>query len=82
MSADNKIRGAVNGYGVIRKRVVDAVHSQPDMHVVELVEVTMDWRCRLPETMDAIHALSGAVQKASESIAITSAALGMGAPYV
>jgi glyceraldehyde-3-phosphate dehydrogenase (NAD(P)) len=36
----------------------------------------------IPETIDAIRALSGSVQKASESIAITDAALGMGAPFV
>lgn len=47
MSPNNKIRVAVNGYGVIGKRVVDAVQSQPDMEIGGIADITTDWRPRL-----------------------------------
>lgn len=37
---------AVNGYGVIGKRVVDAVRQQPDMQLVGVGDVASDWRVR------------------------------------
>jgi glyceraldehyde-3-phosphate dehydrogenase (NAD(P)) len=40
------IRVAVNGYGVIGKRVADAVAAQPDMTLVGVAELATDWRTR------------------------------------
>ena len=39
-----EIRIAVNGYGVIGKRVADAVTKQQDMLLVGVVDVVADWR--------------------------------------
>lgn len=41
---NNKIRVAVNGYGVIGKRVADAVQLQPDMELVGVADVVSDYR--------------------------------------
>jgi dihydrodipicolinate reductase len=40
----DRIRVGVNGYGVIGKRVADAVHAQPDMHLVGVADIVTDWR--------------------------------------
>ncbi|QUW17721.1 type II glyceraldehyde-3-phosphate dehydrogenase [Agrococcus sp. Marseille-Q4369] len=40
----SKTRVAVNGYGVIGKRVADAVRLQPDMELVGVADVATDWR--------------------------------------
>jgi glyceraldehyde-3-phosphate dehydrogenase (NAD(P)) len=42
-----KIRVAVNGYGVIGKRVADAVALQEDMLLAGVADVTTDWRPRI-----------------------------------
>lgn len=39
-----KIRVAVNGYGVIGKRVADAVSIQDDMELAGVADVAVDWR--------------------------------------
>lgn len=39
-------RVAVNGYGVIGKRVADAVRAMPDMELVGVADVAIDWRIR------------------------------------
>lgn len=41
-----KARVAVNGYGVIGKRVADAVWAQPDMKLVGVSDVTSDYRAK------------------------------------
>lgn len=41
------IRVAVNGYGVIGKRVADAVAEQTDMEIAGVVDVVSDWRPRV-----------------------------------
>lgn len=41
-----KIRVAVNGYGVIGRRVADAVSIQPDMELVGVADVSSDWRIK------------------------------------
>ena len=63
-----KIRVAVNGYGVIGKRVADAVRLQPDMELVGVADVVSDYRVRvgvalglpiyasLPDTVDRMKA--------------------------
>ena len=42
--ATGRIRVALNGYGVIGKRVADAVVAQTDMELVGVAEVATDWR--------------------------------------
>ena len=44
MSASGQIRVAVNGYGVIGKRVADAVAAQGDMALAGVCDVDSDWR--------------------------------------
>lgn len=41
------IRVAVNGYGVIGKRVADAVVAQKDMVLVGVADIATDWRVRM-----------------------------------
>ena len=41
-----KIRVAVNGYGVIGKRIADAVTLQDDMELVGIADVVIDWRIK------------------------------------
>jgi glyceraldehyde-3-phosphate dehydrogenase (NAD(P)) len=47
MNAGKKILVAVNGYGVIGKRVADAVSRQDDMRLVGVSDVVTDWRPRV-----------------------------------
>ena len=42
-----KIRVAVNGYGVIGKRVADAVAAQSDMTMAGVSDIETDWRPRM-----------------------------------
>lgn len=42
----DSIRVAVNGYGVIGKRVADAVAAQPDMTLVGVADLATDWRTK------------------------------------
>ena len=64
----SKIRVGVNGYGVIGKRVADAVLLQPDMELVGVADIATDWRIqsaanRLPlfaSTPDAQAAMAAA----------------------
>lgn len=42
-----KIRVSVNGYGVIGKRVADAVVLQDDMELAGVCDVSADWRIRV-----------------------------------
>ena len=47
MSEPKKIRVAVNGYGVIGKRVAAAVALQEDMSLAGVSDVVTDWRARM-----------------------------------
>lgn len=47
MSPASKVRVAVNGYGVIGKRVADAVACQDDMIVTGIADIETDWRPRM-----------------------------------
>jgi glyceraldehyde-3-phosphate dehydrogenase (NAD(P)) len=47
MSKSGSVRVAVNGYGVIGKRVADAVALQPDMVVAGIADVASDWRMQV-----------------------------------
>jgi len=44
--AIKKVRVAVNGYGVIGKRVADAIAAQPDMELVGVSDVVSDYRVK------------------------------------
>jgi glyceraldehyde-3-phosphate dehydrogenase (NAD(P)) len=44
-----KIRVAINGYGVIGKRVADAVRLQDDMELAGISDVSTDWRIKMAE---------------------------------
>ena len=44
---DRKIRVAVNGYGVIGKRIADAVAAQEDMELVGIADVVSDYRVKV-----------------------------------
>jgi len=46
VNGNDKIRVAVNGYGVIGKRVAAAVAQQDDMELVGISDVVSDWRAR------------------------------------
>ena len=48
----DKIKVAVNGYGIIGKRVADAVMLQPDMELVGVSDVASDWRIRMANNKD------------------------------
>ncbi|MDI9619934.1 MAG: type II glyceraldehyde-3-phosphate dehydrogenase [Candidatus Nezhaarchaeales archaeon] len=45
--AKAKVRVLVNGYGVIGKRVADAVARQEDMELVGVSDVVADWRVKM-----------------------------------
>ena len=45
--AGSKARVAINGYGVIGKRVADAVALQDDMELVGVADVVYDYRIRV-----------------------------------
>ena len=55
-----QLRVAVNGFGVIGKRVADAVRRQDDMLLVGVCDVTTDWRVRMldPQTVALYGATS------------------------
>lgn len=48
----NKIRVGVNGYGVIGKRVTDAVRLQPDMELVGVSDIICDYRIKVAVGLD------------------------------
>lgn len=60
-----KIRVAVNGYGVIGKRVADAVRAQPDMELVGVGDVISDYRIRTA-VVKAIPVYASIADKAEE----------------
>jgi glyceraldehyde-3-phosphate dehydrogenase (NAD(P)) len=45
--SNRKVRVVVNGYGVIGKRIADAVVAQDDMELVGVVDVVTDWRIQV-----------------------------------
>ena len=47
MNAISKTRVAVNGYGVIGKRVADAIAQQEDMELAGISDINADWRSRM-----------------------------------
>lgn len=71
-----RIRVAVNGYGVIGKRVADAVAAQDDMVLAGVSDIETDWRPRMAvrkgySLFGATAEHAGAMQKAGAQIAGT-----------
>lgn len=66
MQDATQINVAVNGYGVIGKRVADAVAAQPDMQLVGVSDVTADWRMRV--AMEKGFAVFAASSEASSAM--------------
>lgn len=64
MTQHTKLRIAVNGYGVIGKRVADAVHQQIDMTLSGVADIGTDWRPRIAthKDFDLFGATPDAVQ--------------------
>lgn len=74
MARSPKVRVAVNGYGVIGKRVADAVVLQDDMELVGIADVVTDYRIRVAmERGYDIHAATpeASSQMASHGIRVT-----------
>lgn len=68
------IRVAVNGYGVIGKRVADAVLLQPDMQLVGIGDVAADYRVKTAVTQEiplfaATHESDAAMRNAGLPVA-------------
>lgn len=62
-----KINVAVNGYGVIGKRVAEAVMLQPDMNLVGICDVATDWRIKLANSKEIpVFALNNEVAEKME----------------
>ncbi len=47
MASDGRIRVGVNGYGVIGKRVAEAIEAQDDMTLVGISDLATDWRMQV-----------------------------------
>jgi glyceraldehyde-3-phosphate dehydrogenase (NAD(P)) len=62
---DKKVRVAVNGYGVIGKRVADAVRLQPDMELVGVGDVVSDYRVKAA-VVHGLPVYASLAEKASE----------------
>lgn len=45
--SNRKVRVVVNGYGVIGKRIADAVAVQDDMELVGVADIVSDWRIKV-----------------------------------
>lgn len=45
--SDRIVRVAINGYGVIGKRIADAVIVQSDMELVGIADIVTDWRIKV-----------------------------------
>jgi glyceraldehyde-3-phosphate dehydrogenase (NAD(P)) len=63
----DKVRVAVNGYGVIGKRVADAVAAQEDMTLVGVADVASDYRTRV--AVERGYPLYAATPEASAQMA-------------
>lgn len=66
MSQAKKTRVAVNGYGVIGKRVADAVARQDDMELAGVADISVDWRPRM--AMQKGFRLYGATEEHAEAM--------------
>lgn len=61
-----KVRVAVNGYGVIGKRIADAVVAQDDMELVGVADVVSDWRIKV--AVEKGHSIFASTPEAVEEM--------------
>lgn len=61
-----KIRVAVNGYGVIGKRIVDAIVAQEDLELVGVADVVSDWRIKI--ALEKEYSLFASTTEAAEQM--------------
>ena len=67
----DKVKVAVNGYGVIGKRVADAVQMQDDMELAGVCDVVSDWRIKMATHKDyPVYAFDGPAQDKMEQAGI------------
>ncbi|MEP9370096.1 type II glyceraldehyde-3-phosphate dehydrogenase [Xanthobacter sp. VNH20] len=72
MSQESSVRVAVNGFGVIGKRVADAVRLQDDMELVGVCDVASDWRLRsLDQKKIALYAATDEAHGAMTAAGLT-----------
>ncbi|MEQ1945293.1 type II glyceraldehyde-3-phosphate dehydrogenase [Mesorhizobium sp. VNQ89] len=72
MARRSSVRVAINGYGVIGKRVTDAVRLQDDMELVGVCDVASDWRLRsLDHKGIALYAASDEALQAMTGCGLT-----------
>ncbi|WP_026041049.1 type II glyceraldehyde-3-phosphate dehydrogenase [Arthrobacter sp. TB 23] len=67
----SKTRVAINGYGVIGKRVADAVLLQPDMELVGVADVVADWRIQAAANRFTVFAATNEARVVMERAGIT-----------
>ncbi|MBU1821846.1 MAG: type II glyceraldehyde-3-phosphate dehydrogenase [Bacteroidetes bacterium] len=66
-----KVKVGVNGYGVIGKRVADAVSLQDDMELVGICDVVSDWRIKIGvEKGYPIYSFNGEYRNAMQDAGI------------
>jgi glyceraldehyde-3-phosphate dehydrogenase (NAD(P)) len=63
--ATQTVRVAVNGYGVVGKRVADAVRAQPDMELVGVSDVVTDYRIKTASVL-GLRVFASLPEKVSE----------------
>ncbi|GAB3833824.1 hypothetical protein GCM10028895_53280 [Pontibacter rugosus] len=67
----DKVKVAVNGYGVIGKRVADAVQLQDDMELAGVCDVVSDWRIKVAVQREyPVYAFDGSTQEKMEQAGI------------
>jgi glyceraldehyde-3-phosphate dehydrogenase (NAD(P)) len=62
----SKVRVLLNGYGVIGKRIADAVSAQDDMELVGVADVVSDWRIKV--AVEKGYAVIASTQEAAEAM--------------
>lgn len=71
MAESPRVRVAVNGYGVIGKRVADAIALQDDMELVGVADVVTDYRIRLAvERGYPVHAATAEARAEMQAVGI------------
>ncbi|GIK37559.1 MAG: glyceraldehyde-3-phosphate dehydrogenase [Chloroflexota bacterium] len=61
-----KVRVAINGYGVIGKRIADAVAAQDDMELIGVADVVSDWRIKV--AVEKGYSVFAAAPEAADSM--------------
>jgi|TARA_R110002126_G_scaffold20881_31_gene76491 glyceraldehyde-3-phosphate dehydrogenase (NAD(P)) len=67
----NPIRVGVNGYGVIGKRVADAILLQPDMRLIGVADIATDWRIKSAANRLPVFASTAEVRQGMHDAGVT-----------